>query len=40
MREFDEKRGLTPIMLTGTLLAIASSAVFAHHGWSGYKEVI
>jgi len=40
MREFDEKRGLTPIMLTGALLAIASSAVFAHHGWSGYKEVI
>ena len=40
MREFDEKRGLTPIMLTGTLLAIASAAVFANHGWSGYKEVI
>lgn len=39
MREFDEKRALTPIM-TGALLAIASSAVFAHHGWSGYQEVI
>ncbi len=40
MREFDEKRALTPIILTGALLAIASANVFAHHGWSGYKEVI
>jgi len=40
MREFDEKRALTPIMLTGALLAMASATVFAHHGWSGYKEVI
>ena len=40
MRVFDGKRGLTPIMLMGALLAIASATVFAHHGWSGYKEVI
>ena len=35
-----EKLALSPIILTGTLLYIASSAVFAHHGWSGYTEVI
>jgi len=40
MREFDGKRALTPIMLTGALLAIASANAFAHHGWGGYKEVI
>ncbi len=40
MREFDEKRGLTPFLVTGVLLACAASTVFAHHGWSGYQEVI
>jgi len=27
-------------LLAGAVLAIAASAGFAHHGWSGYKEVI
>ena len=27
-------------ILTGAVLVIAASTVFAHHGWSGYKEVI
>jgi len=40
MRVFDGKRGLTPIMLMGAMLVAAASTVFAHHGWSGYKEVI
>lgn len=26
--------------LAGTLLVLAASAVFAHHGWGGYKQVI
>ncbi len=30
----------TVSILTGALLVIAASTVFAHHGWSGYKEVI
>jgi hypothetical protein len=40
MRECNKKRGLTPVLLTGVLLAAAASTAFAHHGWSGYKEVI
>lgn len=27
-------------LLTGMLLVMATSAVFAHHGWGGYKQVI
>jgi hypothetical protein len=27
-------------LITGALLVIATSAVFAHHGWGGYKDVI
>ena len=30
----------TVSVLTGALLAFTASSVFAHHGWSGYKEVI
>ena len=30
----------TVAVLTGAILVVAASAVFAHHGWSGYKEVI
>ena len=26
--------------ITGVLIAIAASATFAHHGWSGYKQVL
>ncbi len=40
MRQLHEKRGPTPFLLTGVLLACTASTVFAHHGWSGYKEVI
>ena len=27
-------------LLTGVLLVVVTSTVFAHHGWSGYKKVI
>ncbi len=27
-------------LLSGALLVIATSSLFAHHGWSGYQEVI
>ncbi len=30
----------TVLFLAGGLLVIMASTVFAHHGWSGYKEVI
>jgi hypothetical protein len=30
----------TVSVLTGALLAIAASSVFAHHGWGGYTEVM
>ena len=30
----------TVSVLTGALLAITASTAFAHHGWSGYTEVI
>jgi len=40
MREFDGKRALTLFFMTGAVLACAASTAFAHHGWSGYKEVI
>ncbi len=26
--------------LTGAMLAVAATSVFAHHGWGGYKEVV
>jgi len=30
----------TGLAIAGALLVVAASTVFAHHGWSGYKEVI
>ena len=30
----------TVSVIAGVLLVAAASTVFAHHGWSGYKEVI
>ena len=30
----------TTSVLTGIVLAIAATSVFAHHGWRGYQEVI
>jgi len=30
----------TVSVIAGALLVAAASTVFAHHGWSGYKEVI
>ena len=32
--------GRTVSVIAGVLFVAAASTVFAHHGWSGYKEVI
>ena len=40
MREFNGKRALTPFFMIGISLVCAASTAFAHHGWSGYKDVM